>query len=177
MKLKRIYREISVNTTPKHLWDVIARYGDVSQFHAGVMQSYKEAGSENRASMGCERVCQVVDLGLKITLKERIVEFEEGCRYKYEVYEWKNFPIQKMFFGFTVVVHPGLTSLGIEIEYRAKPAFLTPVLAGKIKRLAHNVLLGYKNFAETGQLRVPVQELKKRYGGEKFLIDQMSTVG
>ena len=177
MKLKRIYREIAVNTTSEHLWEVVAQYGDVSQFHAGVMQSYKEAGSENLAAMGGERVCHVVDLGLNITLKERIVEFEEGHRYKYEVYEWKNFPIQKMLFGFTVVAHPGSTSLGIEIEYRAKPAFLTPVLAGKVKKLARDILLGYKHFAETGQLRIPIKELKKRYGGQEFLIDQMSTVG
>lgn len=74
-------------------------------------------GSENAASLGCERVSRIVDMGSRITLKEGIVDYEEGRSYRYEVYEWSNFPIEKMQFGFTargVVAAPRILALDIE---------------------------------------------------------------
>ena len=173
MKLKKIHNEVLIRTTPEKMWEILSHYGDVSQFHAGVVESHKESGSENKAAIGCERTCNIVDLGLKIMLKERIVEFEEGRSYKYEVYEWKNFPIQQMLFGFKIqAASQGYTTLRIEIEYRAKPAFLTPLLAGKMKKLSHDVLLGYKHYTETGQKRVPIKELKRKYRNTAAVVEQ-----
>ncbi len=164
MKLRNINREIQIKTTPEKMWEVLSQYGDISQFHAGVAESHKVHGSENQASLGCERVCNIVDMGLKIVLKERIIEFEELRSYRYEVYEWKNFPIRQMFFGFEILgSRQGYTTLGINIDYRARPAFLSPLMAGKMKKLALDVLLGYKHYTETGEKRVPLKNLKKEY--------------
>ncbi len=164
MKLKKIHQEMHIQVTQERMWSILSQYGDVSRFHAGVVKSYKVDGSDNKASPGCERVCEIVDLGLNITLKERIVDFVEGESYRYEVYEWKNFPIRKMLFGFRIVHStPSYTVLGIDIEYKAKPAFLTPLMAGKMRKLARDVLLGYKHYAETGEQRVPIRVLKAKY--------------
>lgn len=164
MKLKNIYQQMQIQVTPEQMWEILSQYGDVSRFHGGVVESHKEAGSDNKASLGCERVCNIVDLGLHITLKERIVNYVEGESYQYEVYEWKNFPIRKMLFGFKILsTDKAGTVLAIDIDYKAKPAFLTPLMAGKMRRLAGDVLLGYKHYAETGEMRVPVKELKTRY--------------
>lgn len=164
MKLKKIHQEIQIQVERGEMWTVLSQYGDVSNFHAGVVKSYKVEGSENKAALGCERVCKIVDLGLHITLKERIVDFVDGESYKYEVYEWKNFPIQKMLFGFRILRSmPSHTVLGIDIEYKAKPALLTPLMAGKMRKLARDVLLGYKHYAETGETRVSIKELKAKY--------------
>lgn len=164
MKLKTIQEEMRIEVGAKRMWEILSQYGDVSQFHAGVVESHKQLGSDNTASMGCERVCNIVDMGLHIELKERIVDYVEGESYKYEVYEWKNFPIQKMLFGFKILqAHAGHTVLGIKIEYKAKPAFLTRLMAGKMHKLARDVLLGYKHYAETGEIRVPIKTLKARY--------------
>ena len=95
MKLKIIHQEIKVKVTAEEMWNILAQYGDVSRFHGGVVESRKEPGSENTASLGCERVCNVVDLGLHITLKERIVDFVAGKSCRYEVYEWKNLLFKK----------------------------------------------------------------------------------
>ena len=35
-------------------------------------------------------------------MKERIVDYVEGASYTYEVYAWKNFPVQAMQFGFAL---------------------------------------------------------------------------
>jgi len=164
MKLKNIHREIVINVTAEQLWKVLLQYGDVAHFHGGVAESHTAPGSENIASLGCERVCNIVDMGLRIMLKERIVEFYEGRSYKYEVYEWKNFPVQKMLFAFTILDSTdSKTRLAIDIDYRAKPALLTPLMIPKMKALTRDILLGYKHYAETGERKVPIGELKKRY--------------
>ena len=164
MKLKNVHQEIVINTTPPKLWAVLSQFGNVSTFHAGVVESNKLEGSDNRASSGCERVCNIVDMGLNIVLKERIVNYVEGEGYQYEVYEWKNFPVRKMLFSFMIIEgDPGHTILRIDIDYKAKPAFLTPLMAGKMSKLIKDVLLGYKHYAETGEKRVPIKALRKKY--------------
>ena len=164
MKLKQIQQKIEINVTPERMWEILSQYGDVSHFHAGVVESHKEPGSGNQAAPGCERVCHIVDMGLHITLKERIVEFNEGDSYTYEVYAWKNFPLRKMLFGFQILrTDKPYVVLAINIAYKAKPAFLTSIMAGKMRRLAQDVLLGYKHFAETGERRIPIKQLKARY--------------
>lgn len=168
MNLKNIHHETLIRTTAEQMWKVLSQYGDVSRFHGGVVESHAETGSENTASPGCERVCHIVDMGLKITLKERITDYEEGRSYKYEVYEWKNFPVREMSFTFTILDStPDHTRLAIDIDYLAKPALLTPLLVPKMKGLARDVLLGYKHFVETGERRVPIGTLKKHYRNQQ----------
>jgi len=69
-----------------------------------------------------------------------------------------------MLFGFTIYPQSShQTASAINIKYNARPAILTPLLAGKMRRLARNVLPGYKHFTETGERRVPIKSLIKRY--------------
>ena len=102
MKPKKIHAEMPVKATPEEMWKVLSQFGDVSTFHAGVAESHNAEGSDNKASLGCERVCNIVDMGIPITLKERIIDYDEGRSYQFEVYEWKNFPLQEMRFRFTI---------------------------------------------------------------------------
>lgn len=170
MKLTKIQKHIRIEKSPEEMWDILSQYGDVSNFHAGVVKSYHEPGSKNTATLGCERVCNIVDMGLNIVLKERIVNFIEGKGYQYEVYEWKNFPLKKMLFGFNIESsNDGKTILTINLEYRASPGFLTPFMVPKMKKLVSDVLLGYKHFSETGEKRVPIKALRKLYKNEPSL--------
>jgi hypothetical protein len=164
MKLRNIHEEIVINVTQETMWKVLSRYGDVSQFHAGVEESYHVEGSVDEAALGGERVCNIFDMGLHIVLKERIFNYIEGSGYQYEVYEWKNFPLRKMLFGFSIKKNSdNSTILMLDIDYKAKPAFLTPLMAPKMHRLAKDVLLGYKHFTETGERKVPIKSLRKLY--------------
>ena len=164
MKLKNINEEITINVTPEKMWEVLSNYGGVSNFHAGVKESFSSEGSINKAEMGSERVCNIVDMGMKIQLKERIIDYKEGVGYQYEVYEWKNFPLRKMLFGFTITNNlQSNVLLRIDLDYKTKPAFLTPLMAGKMRKLAHDILLGYKHYAETDEKNVPIKLLRKKY--------------
>jgi len=164
MKLREIKHRQRIQVDAEKMWQILSHYGDVSQFHAGVLQSHSEAGSDNLASPGCERICHIVDMGLHIRLHERIVEYKDGESYTYEVYRWKNFPLRKMLFTFRIIRgdYPGV-DLEVSVAFRAKPAILTPLLAIKMHRLVKDVLLGYKHYAETGEQRVPVKQLNKQY--------------
>jgi hypothetical protein len=164
MKLKNIHEKIEINVTPEKMWQILSRYGDVSNFHAGVEESHSLEGNINMAEIGCERVCNIVDMGLKIQLMERIIDYQEGVGYQYEVYEWKNFPLRKMLFRFTISEsQQGKAQLRIDLDYKAKPAILTPLMAWKMRALVHDVLLGYKHFTETGEKKVPIKQLRKQY--------------
>ena len=164
MKLKNIYEEMPIDVTPEQMWQVLSVYGDVSVFHGGVEHSYKVEGSDNKAKIGGERVCNIVDMGLKIQLKERIIDYQEGVGYQYEVYEWKNFPLRKMFFKFSMrKSFDGNTLLRLDIDYKAKPAILTSIMGWKMRILIHDVLLGYKHYAQTGEKKVPLPTLRKKY--------------
>lgn len=164
MKLRNIHEEMLINVTPEKMWQILSHYGDVSNFHAGVEESHSIEGNINKAEMGCERECNIVDMGLKIQLKERIVNYQEGIGYQYDVYEWKNFPLRKMLFGFTISEGvQGKAILRIDIDYKAKPAFLTPLMAWKMRALVHDVLLGYKHFTETGEKRTPIKLLRMQH--------------
>lgn len=177
MQLKKIHQEMRIKTSPEHMWNVVSQFGNVCDFHAGVVSSIKQQGSENSASIGCERICNIVDMGLHITLKERVVDYVEGKSYQFEVYDCKNFPVKEMFFRFTIKdATPTHTTLAIDIAYQAKPALLTPLMSGKMRSLARDVLLGYKHYTETGEKRVPIKELKRRYKGSDLFGAQVDQI-
>lgn len=144
---------------------MVRRYGDVAQFHAGVEKTTSINGSSNEAYLGADRVCNIHDMGMHIVLKEKIIDFKEGESYRYEVYETKNFPVKALYFEFRIRKSDDNNSayLRLDIDYKGKPAFITPLLKPKMQKLTRDVLLGYKEYIETGSQNVPIKELRKRY--------------
>lgn len=164
MLLKNINEELPINVSTSEMWRVLSQYGDVSKFHAGVKESITVEGSTSTVEMGGERICNIVDMGLKIQLKERITHLDEGKSYRYEVYEWKNFPLSQMFFKFSIrESEEGFSLLRLDIDYLAKPKALTPLMAWKMRALTHDILLGYKHHTETGEFNIPIKQLRNRY--------------
>ena len=75
---------------------------------------------------GTERTCLVPNGKHEVTLVERITNFSEGEYYSYEVFDWKNFPLQAMFFAFEIVEKgSGNRVLQLSQHYRLKPGFRT----------------------------------------------------
>lgn len=131
--------------------------------HAGVEKSAPLDGHTNDAVMGAEWVCDIRDGKREVVLLERITEFVEESHYRYEVFDWKNFPLKMMFFGFSIEKdHQQNTLLRLTINYRLKPGFLTGFMKWKIRNMESEILMGYKNYIETGYRKVPIQTLKKK---------------
>ena len=102
VRLSAVTTAVLINASKEKAWDALSRFGDVSQFHAGVEQSTNHEGYNNKAAIGVERTCDILDGKRAIVLREKITEYEEGKFYRYEVFDWKNFPLKMMFFTFVL---------------------------------------------------------------------------
>lgn len=161
IKLTEVTTSIQVDDSSEKTWNVLSHYGDVSTFHAGVEKSINHEGYGNVASLGAERTCDILDGKREVILKEKIIEYEDGKYYRYEVFEWKNFPLKVMFFAFSVAkIGNNKSKLSLTINYRLKPGFMTNLMKWKIKKLEKDILSGYKNYIETEKKKVPIQDLK-----------------
>ncbi len=164
MSLTNVHCQMLINASAEDVWSVVCRYGDVAQFHGGVERTTSVNESPIKAQLGADRVCDIHDMGMHIILKEKIIEFKEGESYRYKVYETKNFPVKALFFEFSIQKHnENNTYLRLDIDYKGKPAFITPFLKPKMQKLTRDVLLGYKEHIETGSQNVPIKDLRKKY--------------
>ena len=166
MSLTNVHYEMLMEAPVEDVWNAIRQYANVAEFHGGVERTTNVNGGTDEAYLGANRVCYIHDMGLDIVLKEKIIKFNEGSSYRYEVYETKNFPVQDLYFEFSIHGHDESKSyLHLDIDYKAKPSFLTNILKPKIKTLARDVLLSYKEYIETGAENVPAKKLRKKYKG------------
>ena len=164
MKLNSIDYEMVVDVTPQQAWSVLASYGDVGDYHAILDSSKSLNGSPNQAEMDCERECIIPQGKRKIMVRERIIDIKEGEYYTYDVYDWDNFPLRKMHNTFGVKKNDkGQTVIYQHTDFRLKPRFLTWIMKGKLRNGARETLMAYKHYMETGEKRVPVKQLKKKY--------------
>jgi len=162
IKLKELTYQLKVDATPEQVWDVLAKYGNVASFHTIVAESSSIDGSSNEVTMGCERSCTIYDGKRRIDIKERVTEIEEGKYYRYEVYEWINFPLKKMFVGFGVKKdEEGNTILYQVQNYRLKPSFLTGLMKGKLQKRQREALIVCKHYIETGEENPDLEKLLK----------------
>jgi Polyketide cyclase / dehydrase and lipid transport len=163
IKLTETTTEIKVDASPQQIWNALSKYANVSTFHAGVAASVAGKDYQNEASLGAERTCTIYDGSREVTLVEKITEFEEGKFYRYEVFEWKNFPLKAMFFGFSIRQNEKEeTFLSLTQNYRLNPGFITGLMKWKIKKQQRTILLGYKYYIETGEKNVPEREILKK---------------
>ncbi len=162
VKLTEVTTIINISASSEKVWEVLSHFGDVSTFHSGVEKSVSNHGSPNVAGLGVERTCDILDGKREVVLKEKITEYEEGSHYRYEVFEWKNFPLKIMFFGFKVSkIANSQSELSLTINYRLKPGFMTNLMKWKIKNLEKTVLTGYRHFIETGKKNTPIKVIEK----------------
>lgn len=162
IKLKEVTYQVKVDATPEQVWAVLAQYGNVASFHSVVAESSSVTGSTNEVSMGCERSCTIYDGKRRIDVKERVMEIEHGKYYRYEVYEWVNFPLKKMYVGFGVKKDEDGNTILYQVQnYRLKPGFLTGMMKGKLKRQAREVLIICKHYIETGEKNPDREKLLK----------------
>ncbi len=163
--LTTITEQVEVNSSPEHAWKILASYGDVGSFLQAIESSKSLNGSQNQASLGCDRQCDIASSGKKKQIiKEKIVEIENGNFYRYEVYDWVNLPIKKMFITFGVKQSTnGNTVIYQKSDYKLKNGLMTAMSKGKFRSNMRLTLLGYKHYMETGERNVDAKTLKKRY--------------
>jgi hypothetical protein len=160
MKLTKLEYEVPVEVSDEKAWEVLARYADVGDFHAVVVQS--SSIGDKVQGIGAERYCELPD---KVEVWERIYEWNEGESYKYDVYKWKKFPLKKMLTTFGVRKKSTSPQVWIyqAVEYRLSPGILTPIMKGKLRGALREGLIAYKHFMETGEPNADSKALLRRY--------------
>ncbi len=163
MKLSDLYYEVEVNVPSQKAWEVLARYGDVGDFHPSLKSSRSLNGSPVTVAMGADRECTIPNGRKDIVVSEKVIDYKEGEKFTYDVYAWKNFPLRKMQNTFGVVVRAGKTIIFQRSAYRLKPGFLTGLMKGKVRSGMREVLIAYKHILETGEEKPDLKLLRKRY--------------
>lgn len=161
IRLTEVKTSIIIDASPEKTWEALSHFGDVSTFHAGVERSVNGSDSANEAALGVERTCDILDGKREVILRERITEYEEGSFYRYEVFDWENFPLKMMFFAFSVSrVNNDKSKLSLTINYRLNPGIMTNLMKWKIKKMEKDILTGYRSYIETGEKNIPIKILE-----------------
>jgi len=162
VKLKRIYNEIVVNATKEEVWEALANFQDIAEFHGGLVSS--KGLTEHAEGVDCERFCSLEFGGKKIEIVEKVIEWNEGENYIYEVTKAVNFPMKKFYAGFGVKTNEkGETVLYGTTSFRLKPGMMTGMMGGKFKKAGRDTLLGYKHYIETKEKRKDIKKLREIY--------------
>ena len=163
-KLQSVAYEVPVSVTTQQAWKVLTDFGNAGSFHSQLESSKSLNGTSPRAELGCERECIIPDGKKKIMVRERIIELVEGQYYTYEVYEWKNFPINTFYVTFGVKTdEDGKTIVYQRNDYRLKPGFLTGMMKGKLRNGAREGVLAYKHYMENGEAHADMELIKQKY--------------
>lgn len=136
---------------------------DAGDFHGSLISSHCETPGKE-TGVGATRFCQI---DKKISVSETIVDWKEGEYYTYEVVDWKNFPLKKMYQTYGVKTGSnGKTILYNKVQYRLSSFFIEWMASGRLKKGTHKVLVYYKDYMETGTVKRPREDLKKLYPEE-----------
>ncbi len=161
-RLKFFENQVVVNNSPAEVWEVLAAYGNVSEFHSTIDDSIAINGSKEEAVLGSEREIQIPDGINNIINKERIIDLIEGIYYTYDIYESENFPIEKMQVTYGVRLNfKRQTVLFSKTYFKFNNALANRFLRKKLERANMDSLLAYKFYLETGETDADVKVLRK----------------
>jgi len=162
--LKAVGYELTVDVTPEKAWEVLTMFGNIGEYHTEITKSRPLNGSSLEASLGTERECTIGEGKNPILLSERIIKYKELDYFQYKAFDAKGFPATDFYNTFGIKRdNEGMTVIFVKTDFRLKPAILTHLMAGKLRKNDRLVLLSYKHFMETGEKKTDVKTLKRKY--------------
>ncbi|MGI9542449.1 MAG: hypothetical protein ACR2MX_04270, partial [Cyclobacteriaceae bacterium] len=112
------------------------------------------------------RYCDINFKKREIKVKEKIVDWQiadQKKEYMYDVYEFENFPMKKMYNVWGVREENGEVFLYNKVFYKMKPGMMTGLMRGQMKKVARDGVLSYKHYVETGEGNVASKVLREKY--------------
>ncbi len=165
-RYRAIVFETEVEASIDDVWAVLHDgYVDIQDTHAPVKASYGLPG-EPETGLGAVRHCDLDFRGRDVAIKERIIDLIDRPghkEYTYDVYESKGFPARVFNTWRVRIGAGGETLLANVFFYRMRPAVLTRPMTGQIRGAARGGVLAYKHYLETGERRLAVDEIQRRY--------------
>jgi len=162
VRMTRASAQVVVDASPEEVWELLADFGGVEDYLLAITASDWIGGTE--MGDGAARYCDISFQGRNVHVKERIFDYVEGSEFTYDVYDWTNFPLDRMHNTFGVMVDDaGQTVVYNVIDYKLKPRMLSGVMRGTMSRSARGSLLGIKHYLETGDASLDRDQLFARY--------------
>ena len=155
-KFRVMYYEYQIDKTPEEVWDEVAgNFVDVGKIVKSVDESYCESGDVTEG-LGAARFCDINFAGKSVKIKERITDWlvtDKRREFTYDVYESQGFPAKVYNTWVVRKGTDGKTYLGNTFVFRAKPGFMTGMMARRLNKLnaLRNSVLSYKHYLETGE--------------------------
>ena len=158
--------EVEVNGTIEEVWKALAdEYINVDQISIGIVES-GPVDDHPTTGNGAVRYCDINFKGKELNIKEKIVDWkvdETNKEFMYDVYEWKNYPLKKMYQVWGVREANGKVYVYNKIYYKMKNGFLNMMSGGLMKKLAKDGVTMVKHYVETGEGNVDQKVLRKKY--------------
>jgi carbon monoxide dehydrogenase subunit G len=149
--MTRFSDEIWIDAPRETVWAKIADLGAIQEYHPGVSSSYYT--SDEREGLGASRHCDLLPFG---EVEERIVEWQAGDSYTFEIYDGRKLPPFANAVGrFGVLQDGDGTTVRFEIEYDLKFGLFGKLLdrlmvRSRFRKVAPAVLRGLKCHLENG---------------------------
>lgn len=137
------------------VWGAVAEdYGRIAESHPLIVRSDYRHGSL-RGELGAERSCWFNDKGTRV-LHEQIIGWDdEGMRMQNRVLEAAGFPLDPDNTVATYMVDDlgdGTSRLTFDMRFRAKPGFMTGMMAGQFEDLIQDYFVALEHHLATGEV-------------------------
>ena len=139
-----------VQAVPSHVWNILADYGAVSNFHPFVQRSYTQSAAER--GVGAVRKCEFYD-GNHVV--EKVTSWQEGRAMTIEIVEG-TMPLSRAEAKITVDDGlDGTTIVTMNMDVTPKGvmgAMMGPVMGIMFRRMLTKLLDGLDHHARTGEI-------------------------
>ena len=144
-----ITKEITVDSTPERVWDVLSDYTGISNWSPSVESA--EGTSSNEQGLGAVRSCQVSGLG---SIEETVVDWKDGDHLTIEITPFG--PMKKSISTWSVRDHNGKTIVRARVEFQAKFGLIgllmeKLIMRRKFSKVIGESLEGLRYYCETGE--------------------------
>lgn len=159
-----ITREVRIHAAKDHVWAIAADIPNVYKYHPNVPASH--GTSNQNQGPGASRHCEFISPAGG-SVEERVVEWQEGERYRVEVYGGvKMPPITNLFAEIAVRADGNDTIATMTLNYDTKLGPLG-VLMNKLMletaftKVVSGIVAGLKHYAETGETVDSLQHIQQ----------------
>lgn len=104
--------ETTISAFKSKAWNALADFGGIDKWASGITNS--KSFNESDTNIGTERTFEIPQIG---TLREKIIDWNEGNRIKYEIAPIPNTPVRYATSNWTVSEHGDQSVVHLTSEY------------------------------------------------------------
>lgn len=145
--MHQINLETKINAPKEKVWDALSDFGGIDKWAPNVAHS--ASLSPTSKGVGCERSCEIPQVG---SLHEKIIEWNEGSGYKYEISAIPGTPVKSASTTWSTREESGQTVVELVSQYQLEGnEDGNKMFLEQTRMLINTTLAGLKQYVETGK--------------------------